>query len=444
MKIRELQIDGFGKFHNYHAEMSDGIQVIYGKNEAGKTTLRQFMIHMFFGMEKGRGIAARKDDYTKYVPINGGKYGGTMVVEHRGEIWRIVRDFSSESSKIRLFYEETMEEVKLQEATLQNVLFESSKEAFESTVSMTQSDIRTGKQMQEILRNSMANIACSKDTRMDIAKAVDYLKMKRRQLRKSPVFSENEQLRKQMMQSEFPEDIYRKLEQEEEKLRRRLDQKTSESFFQKIIRWLMRLFGIDEERTRKQEIRHRLEVISVEKNYLLKQKQAMEELEIHYQQNLEEKQRIEEEIHAVEQAIKAIETAASEVQKTFGEELNEMISEIFREMTGGKYEQVIMDDAMQMMVKQGFDYIEMKYLSNGTVEQLYFALRLATARLLYKEDDFPLFLDDVFGNYDDERIGRTLDYLANKNRRQIFLFTCRQETLQKLDDAGTNYHLIAL
>ena len=60
MKIQEISIDGFGKFHKYHTYFADGIQVIYGKNETGKTTLRQFMIAMLFGLEKGRGLAAKK------------------------------------------------------------------------------------------------------------------------------------------------------------------------------------------------------------------------------------------------------------------------------------------------------------------------------------------------------------------------------------------------
>ena len=66
-----------GKFHDYHTELSEGIQVIYGNNETGKTTLRQFMFHMLFGLEKSRGTAARKDDlYQIYA-------GG------RRQIWRI-------------------------------------------------------------------------------------------------------------------------------------------------------------------------------------------------------------------------------------------------------------------------------------------------------------------------------------------------------------------
>ena len=40
MKIEEINIDGFGKFHKYHCQTSGKLEVFYGKNESGKTTLR--------------------------------------------------------------------------------------------------------------------------------------------------------------------------------------------------------------------------------------------------------------------------------------------------------------------------------------------------------------------------------------------------------------------
>ena len=142
--------------------------------------------------------------------------------------------------------------------------------------------------------------------------------------------------------------------------------------------------------------------------------------------------------------MKAIEEAASQVQKTFGQELNEKISEIFCDMTNGKYTQAVMDENFSMMVYDGFDHVDMKYLSNATVEQLYFALRLASADLLYENDAFPLFLDDVFGNYDDERLVQTMQYLSHHTDRQIFLFTGRKEILRLLDEKEILYHLISL
>lgn len=176
----------------------------------------------------------------------------------------------------------------------------------------------------------------------------------------------------------------------------------------------------------------------------MQQKEEADKKKQEYEILLGQKRKKELEIHEIEFAMKAIEEAASQVQKTFGQELNEKISEIFCDMTNGKYTQAVMDENLSMMVYDGFDHVDMKYLSNATVEQLYFALRLASADLLYENDAFPLFLDDVFGNYDDERLAQTIQYLSHHIDRQIFLFTGRKEILRLLDEKEILYHLISL
>ena len=54
MQIKEAIIGQFGKLQNRNISFEPGINVIYGENEAGKTTLHDFLLGMFFGMEKGR------------------------------------------------------------------------------------------------------------------------------------------------------------------------------------------------------------------------------------------------------------------------------------------------------------------------------------------------------------------------------------------------------
>ena len=77
MKILDLHIDGFGKFHNRDISFSDGLNIVYGKNEAGKSTLHTFIRGMLFGIERQRGRASRNDTYTKYEPwTDSGTYEG--------------------------------------------------------------------------------------------------------------------------------------------------------------------------------------------------------------------------------------------------------------------------------------------------------------------------------------------------------------------------------
>ena len=58
MRILDLHIDGFGKFHDLSVSFDKDLNVVYGKNEAGKSTPHTFIRCMLFGLERGRGRAS--------------------------------------------------------------------------------------------------------------------------------------------------------------------------------------------------------------------------------------------------------------------------------------------------------------------------------------------------------------------------------------------------
>ena len=68
MKIKEIEIKNFGKFSNERFVFRDGIQVFYGENEFGKSTIYGFLKSMLFGMERGRGKAAHNDAFSRFEP----------------------------------------------------------------------------------------------------------------------------------------------------------------------------------------------------------------------------------------------------------------------------------------------------------------------------------------------------------------------------------------
>ena len=76
MQIREIHIERFGKFSRRRvAPVSPGMNVIYGRNEFGKTTLLEFIRWVLFGFEKKRkGVNA-------YMPVTGGEHAGTLMCE---------------------------------------------------------------------------------------------------------------------------------------------------------------------------------------------------------------------------------------------------------------------------------------------------------------------------------------------------------------------------
>ena len=76
MQIREIHIERFGKFsHCRMVPVSPGLNVVYGRNEFGKTTLLEFIRWILFGFEKKRkGMNA-------YTPVDGGEHSGTLMCE---------------------------------------------------------------------------------------------------------------------------------------------------------------------------------------------------------------------------------------------------------------------------------------------------------------------------------------------------------------------------
>ncbi len=112
MTISEIYIKNFGKLSSFKLTAHDGVNIIYGPNEAGKSTIMAFIKAMLYG-------AGRAETRRKYEPWDGGKMGGTLVFECRGKHYSLSRQFGSTKAldKIELWCKTTGEQVDLPEKT---------------------------------------------------------------------------------------------------------------------------------------------------------------------------------------------------------------------------------------------------------------------------------------------------------------------------------------
>ena len=67
MQITKLEILGFGKFHNFSLDFSSKCNVIYGENEAGKSTLHSFIQAMLYGIPSA---PSKKEEFFRYLPFS--------------------------------------------------------------------------------------------------------------------------------------------------------------------------------------------------------------------------------------------------------------------------------------------------------------------------------------------------------------------------------------
>ena len=142
----------------------------------------------------------------------------------------------------------------------------------------------------------------------------------------------------------------------------------------------------------------------------------------------EELERRNREVQAITIAMEALEEANVQMQERFSPALSRRAGELFSRLTDGSYGEVSLNRELEASVTAGRDILPHKalYLSKGTVDQLYLAVRLAVYDLCLEEEPVPMVLDDALAAFDDRRMGLALELLAQRGKEgQILLFTCQ-------------------
>lgn len=182
MRILDLHIDGFGKFHDLSVSFDKDLNVVYGKNEAGKSTLHTFIRCMLFGLERGRGRAARADLYSKYEPWqNKAVYGGRMRVEKDSVIYRLERNFQKDQKAFVIVNETAGKEIEPTKGFMDFLLGGLTETAYNNTISIGQLKCVTEGGMVTELRNYIANMNTTGNLSLNITKATSYLKNRRKE-----------------------------------------------------------------------------------------------------------------------------------------------------------------------------------------------------------------------------------------------------------------------
>ena len=194
MVIKELYVKNFGKLTERHFYLRDGLQVISGENEFGKSTLHAFIRAMLFGLERGRGRAAAKDDFTRYEPWDSpGNYAGVMRFSCGGRAFRLERSFDRYTKRASLVCEDDGEELSVEQGDLDMLLGGLTPGVFDSTVSVGQLQVEPGQELYDALENYAVNYFETGSGEIDLAAAFRLLKDKKRSVAKAVKEEDTEQ-----------------------------------------------------------------------------------------------------------------------------------------------------------------------------------------------------------------------------------------------------------
>jgi uncharacterized protein YhaN len=139
-------------------------------------------------------------------------------------------------------------------------------------------------------------------------------------------------------------------------------------------------------------------------------------------------------------ALEVMNESIEEMNTEFGPALNIATGKMLSSITNGVYKNALVSKELDVSVKDGVIYRASDYLSNGSIDQVYLALRLALCDVAVKEGAYPpAFLDDILMQYDDERTLSCLEFLARYSKeksRQLVLFTCHGHMVDKARRIG--------
>ena len=162
MKIKNLKINGFGAIKNKEISFNDGINIIYGKNETGKSTILKYIISMFYGLSKNKN-GGTIPEVEKYEPWKNEEFSGKISYElDNKETYEVYRDFKKKNPKI---FNQNLEDISKNfniDKTRGNQFFYDQlgieEEIFTSSIITKQAEVKLDDKAQNTLIQKISNI----------------------------------------------------------------------------------------------------------------------------------------------------------------------------------------------------------------------------------------------------------------------------------------------
>ena len=185
MILKELNLISFGKFQNKTIHLKEGLNILYGKNESGKTTIHNFIDGMFYGFLKPY---AKRRNYLegleKYRPWNNQNYAGVLKLFQEGKVYRIERDF--EKGKVKVYDDlvgiDITAKIDKGERLKDNLpgihFFDFNNMVYNNTISIKQLENKIESDLSKELGDRLANISTSLDDDISVKNAINNLDKK--------------------------------------------------------------------------------------------------------------------------------------------------------------------------------------------------------------------------------------------------------------------------
>ncbi|OQB15879.1 MAG: chromosome segregation protein [Firmicutes bacterium ADurb.Bin193] len=529
MIIKSLYIEKFGGISDKRIDFNDGLNIIYDENEAGKSTIAEFIKIMLYGMGKSPQNI-RDNERVRYMPWGEKIMGGEMTVSHGGKDYTIIRSFGKRKGedRISVINSLTGEDEPIGDSP-GSFFLNIGHEGFEKSLYIKQLSSKIEPDGDDEIMKKLVNLAQSGDEGVSFHRAVKILDAAVKELNgvrprgkmllvqdeinhlltKKTVEANKETTRQELnvklntltqekarLEAFLPDKSeLERLKAEytralsNEALKKSASEEKAKADKRRILYWVIGLFvsvvatiaflfvnplllffgitlsavfavltakefsnakkrktapaeALDSERilskitllereleNSEKTVTARLIEIAEQIGDMQSRLRSMEiipasEIDEMIAYHREKYNNYAKTVSELTLARECLQESFDELQRSFGKQLNEETSAILGEITGGRYTGVLIDDEYNMSVRtQSGELQSAQFLSNGTYDQIYFALRMGIVHMLF--EDAPIILDEAFVQYDENRLKAVLDFIKKENR-QIILFSCHK------------------
>ena len=184
MKINNIKINSYGKLKNKEIELKNNLNLIYGNNESGKSTLLKFIINTFYGISKNKK-GKELSDYDKYLPWEGEEFSGKIEYElDNKNKFEVFRDFKKKNPKIfDQDKNDISKEFNIDKAKGNEFFYDQTnipEELFCTTIVANQQEVKLEKSEQNLLIQKIANLVGTGEDNVSYRIAMDRINRRQR------------------------------------------------------------------------------------------------------------------------------------------------------------------------------------------------------------------------------------------------------------------------
>ena len=182
MKINNIKINAFGKLNNKQLELSNGINIIFGQNEAGKSSIQKFITGMLYGVSKNKN-GKEISDFDRFKPWVTDEFSGKIEYTlDNGESFEVYREFKKKNPIIYNSRKEDISKTFNIDKTKGIDFFAEQtgidEETFYNTAITEQEGIKLSKSSQNSIVQKISNLISSGDDNISFKKSLDKINKK--------------------------------------------------------------------------------------------------------------------------------------------------------------------------------------------------------------------------------------------------------------------------